>query len=121
MAEIISDRQEVDQRYSTLLKTVDGRITRQLIRPGTTYNYAYFPIVFNSEEELLRVQENMNEANIFPRRYFYPCLSTLNYVEGGENAPLSSDLSKRILCLPFHSELQADLQGNIIDLLIEAL
>lgn len=121
MQEIISNREKTDARYRSLLEGVADRLTYQKIRPGTTYNYAYFPVVFDTEEELLNVKDNMNAANIFPRRYFYPCLSALDYVEGGKQAPLSGDLSKRVLCLPYHSELGQDLQENIVKLLVEAL
>ena len=44
-------------------------------------NYSYFPIVLKSEEQLLKVQKALNDENIFPRRYFYPSLDTLKYIE----------------------------------------
>lgn len=42
----------------------------------------------------------MNKCNIFPRRYFYPSLHTLPYINKEYNLPISSFISERILCLP---------------------
>lgn len=78
-------------------------------------NYSYFPVVFDSEEILLRIQNTLKFNNIFARRYFYPSLNTLNFVNYQE-CPNSEDLSKRILCLPLFSSLNYQDQMNIINL-----
>lgn len=65
----------------------------------TDWNYAYFPVLFQSEEKLLEVQRRLNELEIFPRRYFYPSLNKLPYV-AEEGLNISERISKRILCLP---------------------
>ena len=39
--------------------------------------------------------------DVRPRRYFYPSLNTLPYVNN-QNMPISEDISKRILCLPLY-------------------
>ena len=46
----------------------------------------------------------LEKHEIYPRRYFYPSLSSLNYVNGRQT-PISDDISKRILCLPLYHEL----------------
>lgn len=71
------------------------------------YNYAYFPVIFNSENTLLRVKTALEANGIFPRRYFYPSLNTLPYVETGD-CPVSDDVSLRVLCLPLFYEMQDD-------------
>ena len=44
------------------------------------YNYAYYPVLFNSEKLLLRVLETLNQNWIHPRRYFFPSLEDLPYL-----------------------------------------
>jgi len=74
------------------------------IRNETEWNNAYFPIIFSSEKELLRIQENLGKEQIYPRRYFYPSLNNLPYVEK-QLMPISESISKRILCLPLYDDL----------------
>lgn len=80
-------------------------------------NYSYFPIVLKSEEQLLKVQKALNDENIFPRRYFYPSLDTLEYIEPKQECKISRDISKRILCLPVYIELDFDNQKEIIKII----
>lgn len=80
----------------------------------STQNYSYFPIVLDSEKTLLRVQKALNQNNIFPRRYFYPSLDTLSYIEPKQNCKVSRDISKRILCIPMYDSLTQDEQFLII-------
>ena len=37
------------------------------LRVGVTWNYSYYPIIFDTEELLLKVQEKLKNKNIFPR------------------------------------------------------
>ena len=67
-------------------------------------NFSYYPIMFTSEELLLKVTEKLNNYQIYPRRYFYPSLNNLPTVTG--NMCLNSeDISKRILCLPLSADI----------------
>jgi dTDP-4-amino-4,6-dideoxygalactose transaminase len=85
------------------------RVQRPVIHPGAAWNYSYYPIVFESEEILLKSMETLNANWIYPRRYFYPSLSTLDYVDKYE-VPVSESVSKRVLCLPmYHSLKQEDI------------
>ncbi|MGY5355748.1 DegT/DnrJ/EryC1/StrS family aminotransferase [Wenyingzhuangia sp. IMCC45467] len=81
------------------------------------YNYSYMPIVFDSEEELLIAIEKLTENNIFPRRYFYPSLNTIPYVNGN-TAPISESISKRILCLPLYFNLEKQKINEICDIIL---
>ena len=96
--DIITDRKRVSDTYDKLLSGVVGRPASQ---PGLEYNYAYYPVVFKSEDELLKVFAALNAIDIFPRRYFYPSLNKLPYVDG-ENCPVSENISSRIACLPLY-------------------
>ena len=93
--------------YNKALATLD--VQRPEILAGAEWNYSYYPIVFNTEEQLLKSISILNEHWIYPRRYFYPSLSSLSYVDTYE-VPISESISKRALCLPmFHSLKQEDI------------
>lgn len=101
--EIIRDRKEVVELYDNLLS---GKFQRPKLRQDTIYNYAYYPIIFEEESELQEAVEKLTQHNILPRRYFYPSLNTLPYLEDGQSCPVSEDIAKRILCLPLYPGLE---------------
>lgn len=68
------------------------------------WNYAYFPVLFENETSLLQAKAELNKNAINARRYFYPSLNTLPFVQGSV-CQVSEDISKRILCLPLYPEL----------------
>jgi dTDP-4-amino-4,6-dideoxygalactose transaminase len=101
ISEILSRRKSIYQCYVEKLNGLPIRF--QKIAAQTSYNYAYFPIIFENEETLLSVVDTLNLNNVYPRRYFYPCLTKLPYVSN-QSAPIAEDVAQRILCLPvFHS------------------
>ncbi len=71
------------------------------------------------EEETLKVQKALNEKQIFPRRYFYPSLDTLSYIEPKQYSPVSREISNRILALPMYPELTEEEQRLILDIIIK--
>ncbi len=105
LEEIFSGRKRVVETYLDLLKDTDLQFLK--IREHTDWNYHYFPVIFKSEEELLQVTKAMNEQNIIPRRYFYPSLNTLHYIDYQE-CKISEDISPRILCLPLYPSLEKE-------------
>ncbi|MFY7788352.1 MAG: DegT/DnrJ/EryC1/StrS family aminotransferase, partial [Thermoflexibacteraceae bacterium] len=114
MEKIIAKRRLLSEKYDKILEGL-GIVTPQ-IDNKVIYNYSYYPIVFKSEEELLEVKKILNASNIYPRRYFYPSLNTLNYVSNTP-MPISEDISRRVLCLPLYYDLQeveAKMIGNLI-------
>ncbi len=82
----------------------DAEIQKLNVADNVDFNYAYYPVVFKSEEVALRIKEKLEKNNIHPRRYFYPSLSALNYVAKG-NTPVADDVSCRVLCLPLYHAL----------------
>jgi len=110
---IIEGRKKVYERYLDELLHLNS-LTFQQFNTEATNNYAYFPVVFQTEEVLLKVKENLNKSDIFPRRYFYPSLERLPYVKPQE-APISESISKRVLCLPLFGELEWIEQKKVIE------
>lgn len=99
---IISSRKTICDFYD---KELFGLVKRPLSQSNLEYNYAYYPVVFDSEEQLWKVFNALNEENIFPRRYFYPSLNTLPYITEKYECPNSEDISKRIACLPLFYDM----------------
>lgn len=116
---VLDDMEQIKQSRKTILETyqteLQGLVQFQEQNLNATKNYSYFPIVLQSEEQLKKVEKTLNEQKIFPRRYFYPSLDTLNYIEPKQIMPMSRDISKRILCLPIY----ADLEKNNLKLIIK--
>ncbi len=111
---IFSERKKVVDFY---LENLDfTTISTMKIRENTQWNYSYFPVIFNSEEELLKVQQKLNEAEIFPRRYFYPSLNRIDFVNG-EEMPISESIASRILCLPLYVGLTEEELQLIVNLI----
>jgi len=102
LAEIIEGRKKVVDFYNEHLDFT--KLSTIKIRENTQWNYSYYPVIFETEAKLLQVQKALNEENIFPRRYFYPSLNTINYVAKIE-LPISESTASRILCLPLYMNL----------------
>jgi dTDP-4-amino-4,6-dideoxygalactose transaminase len=102
--------------YREALRHLGAQFIR--INPDCTYNYAYFPVVFPTEEILLRVMEALNAHEVFPRRYFYPSLSTLDYVQK-RACPVVESIASRVLCLPLFHDLTLEEQDMIVETVLK--
>lgn len=85
------------------------------IREGTEWNNSYYPVIFETEAQLLSVIQIMNGDGINPRRYFYPSLNTLNYVQSN-TMDVAESISRRVLCLPLFYSMSETLLGQICDI-----
>jgi dTDP-4-amino-4,6-dideoxygalactose transaminase len=67
------------------------------------------PVIFESESKLLLVKENLKKVNINIRRYFYPSLSTLEFLgDHPSSCHHADDISRRIACLPLYADLTVE-------------
>jgi len=114
MEMILQQRQLVYDRYHELLKT---SVQFQDMNLESTQNYSYFPVVFETEEKTLSVQKALNDNGVFPRRYFYPSLDTLDYLNTDQHMTISRDIAKRILALPIYPDLTEKEQAKIINII----
>lgn len=80
-------------------------------------NHAYAPVLFESEEQLLKVEVQLKENNILARRYFYPSLDTLDYLKTNQVCKYSRDIASRILCLPIYPSLNTVEQNTVLNVL----
>lgn len=116
---IISHRKSVSEQYDQLLS---DHVTL-LKKPDTLeYNYAYYPVLFASEQQLLTVKMHLENKEIFPRRYFYPSLNNLPQTKHlNAVCPVSDSVSRRVLCLPLFDGLSETETTLIADTVVAAL
>jgi dTDP-4-amino-4,6-dideoxygalactose transaminase len=85
------------------------------------YNGAYCPVIFPSEYHLLNALNDLRKISVNPRRYFYPSLNTLSYLDDYQICVNSEDLSKRVLCLPLYPDLPIENVNEICEVIIKSL
>jgi len=122
---VLDDIEEIKQKRKDILENYRSEL-KDLVQfqeqnENATKNYSYFPVLFENEAQLLKVQKALNDKQIFPRRYFYPSLDTLEYIEPKQECKTSRDISRRILCLPIYAELEKSIQEMIIKTIKENL
>lgn len=115
--EIIAERKKIVDYYNEHL--VFSKLSRIKLRESTQWNYSYYPVIFHSERILLKVQKALNEQHIFPRRYFYPSLNTIEYVKS-DRMPISEKVASRIMCLPLYSGLPIEKVDKICKIILRA-
>lgn len=98
-------------------EAVNGRYDTPVLRKGAEHNYSYYPVLFKTEAELLDMVARMNQVNIHPRRYFYPSLNDLAYVNSKRACPVSDSIAPRILCLPFYPDIEPNITEKIVGLI----
>jgi dTDP-4-amino-4,6-dideoxygalactose transaminase len=113
--EILQNRKKQWLHYREKLKGL--RVNFLKLNSDAEFNYAYFPIVFKSEELLEKSISALNNQYVFPRRYFYPSLSTLDYVNQIK-CPVAESISPRVLCLPLYHDLTIEEQDMICRILL---
>jgi dTDP-4-amino-4,6-dideoxygalactose transaminase len=118
---VLDDMQNLHEKrriiYEFYKKELEGVVKFQQQNKDSTQNYSYFPIILENEEQLIQVEKLLYEKEIYPRRYFYPSLDTLTYINPKQYCDISRDISKRILCLPMYPELTKKEQELIIELI----
>lgn len=119
--EIKNIKDKRKELYEVYQKELLGIVEFQKQNKNSTLNYSYFPIILKDKEQTLKIEKLLNDNNIFPRRYFYPSLDTLNYIKPKQFMKNSRDMSSKILCLPLYSELSENDQYRIIRIVKEVL
>jgi len=100
---IIEERRKIHEYY---MNNLPRNLTFQKRNDNGTSNYCYFPVVFDTEEILLKIKQALNNEDIYPRRYFYPPLHDLSYIKTQDNLQNCTYISNRILCLPIYQSME---------------
>ena len=111
---IKQQRANIWQRY---IENLPRQLKLQQWHKHGENNHAYAPVLFENEEQLLRIEAKLQESNVLPRRYFYPSLDTLDYLQSKQVCKHSRDIASRILCLPIYPSLDIKSVKKIIRLI----
>ncbi|WP_108822505.1 DegT/DnrJ/EryC1/StrS aminotransferase family protein [Dysgonomonas sp. Marseille-P4361] len=109
----ISNRVELAKLYDSLLKDIPG-LTFMEVGEGVDHTYPYYPIRVNTAEYGMSRDDlyfKLQEYDVFGRRYFYPLISDFPTYKGlpsadTSNLPISTQVSKEIICLPMYASLE---------------
>jgi dTDP-4-amino-4,6-dideoxygalactose transaminase len=100
---ILKERKAVVDIYNKAFDKSNLQLLK--IRDRTEWNYCYYPVIFKNEEQLLKVKKALEKNHINARRYFYPSLDTLPYVDA-DTCLVSREIASSILCLPLYVGLE---------------
>ncbi|OOE62344.1 DegT/DnrJ/EryC1/StrS family aminotransferase [Salinivibrio kushneri] len=115
MEDNLTARKNVWQFYK---QSITKALQMQKLHEELVYNYSYFPIVFESEQQAVNVAAKLKESGVHARRYFYPSLDKLGLVEKDNKvSSFSRDIASRILCLPIYATLSTTEVKYITDIL----
>lgn len=115
--QLIESREKISEQYDSKLTALN--LQRPVLNKDFKRNFSFHPVIFNSENDLLKAKNALEKNEIYPRRYFYPSLNLLFYLsdEMKKDCPISEDISKRVLCLPLYH----DLSDSEVDLICETV
>ncbi|KKA44105.1 DegT/DnrJ/EryC1/StrS aminotransferase family protein [Salinivibrio sp. KP-1] len=115
MEDNLTARKNLWQFYQ---QSITKALQMQKLHEELVYNYSYFPIVFESEQQAVNVAAKLKEGGVHARRYFYPSLDKLGLVEKDNKvSSFSRDIASRILCLPIYATLSTTEVKYITDIL----
>lgn len=113
-------RKEITEKYLELLEGIK-EITIPTWSENGTKNYAYFPVLFSSEDLMLICKKELEENKVFSRRYFYPSLgNSLPYVDA-VSLKVTDEVSKKVLCLPLYYDLSIEDVKKISNIISEKI
>jgi len=116
IAAIHNKRKVLTERFDVKLSKL--KAYKPKWHKNASLNYAYYPLVLESEELLLGIKEKLDGKEIFTRRYFYPSLAkTLPYLPK-INMTVTDDIASRVLCLPLYFDLSESEVDMICQLIL---
>lgn len=113
---ILEKRKQQFDYYNYRLESLN--VQRQSIHSKCQYNCAYYPIILKNEDLLFRIVEELKYHQIFPRRYFYPSLNTLPYLDNIVSCTVSEKMTKGSLCLPLYHTLSKEEQYMVCRIIL---
>ena len=118
ITEISKKRKILTARYDHNIQTL--KATRPLWHENSENNASYYPVIFESDELLLRCKQHLQNKEVGTRRYFYPSLATTLHYLKPTNLPVTDDISSKVLCLPLFYDLSIEEVDMICRLLLRA-
>lgn len=118
----IECRKQIVEHYIERLSKIEGIRVFSWDSPGVVYNYAYFPVLFDSDSLGISrdaiAERLQREYHICVRKYFYPILSDLHcYRDMSDSGltPIAKKIAGQVLTLPLFVELTYEQVDYICD------
>ena len=118
MEENLLSREKVFSYYSKALPT---GLQHQRLNISASQNYAYVPVVLNSEKDVVLFVDRLKEEGIVARRYFYPSLDQVDVGWPLQSTAISREIASRIVCLPIYSSIPIKILEKITNILAEVM
>jgi dTDP-4-amino-4,6-dideoxygalactose transaminase len=118
---IIHSRLLMSKRYFSELSDIPGCSFQEIHKETTKYNHAYFPLIIENEFKANQLISLAFEKGIEFRKYCYPSLSLLPFIDNSCITPIADDLAKRTVCIPLYPSLVIEQQEQIIQLIKNVL
>lgn len=112
--ECLQKRRKLADYYDNKIQNLS--LSRPKVRDHTFYNYAYYPVLFETPEIRKKIVQKLKAHSIETRSYFRPSLQNLPYVDSAE-VPVSSSVAQRVLCLPLFYDLTFEEIDQITEIL----
>lgn len=117
ISKILEKRQLLVETYNEKLQNLNA--IRPIWKNNATLNYAFYPLIFDTEEHMQKCIQKLESKDIYPRRYFFPSLaSSLPYVES-KKFEVNDSICTRVVCLPLYFDLKVEEVELICSLLLE--
>lgn len=116
--DILEKRKAISKRYDENL--INSGTVKPVWHIDSNNNYAYYPIIFGSEELMLQCMENLKNHEIFTRRYFYPSLGNVLPYLNPVCLDVTDRISKCVMCLPLYQELKLEEVDLICELILKS-
>lgn len=120
-------RKEIEALYREALVDTQG-ITLLPVQYATVGNASYFPIMVEHDYPIGRdeLYQELKNAGIHGRRYFYPLLSNLSFYNdlpssAKETLPIANEVADKVICLPIHQELADDDVRKVVGIIKSAM
>src|SRR5690606_40833833 len=112
-------RKQLTEAYDSGLSSMP--LLKPVWHKEANLNYAYYPLIFENEEQMLSCRNSLAEKSIQTRRYFYPSLAnTLPYVPA-KNLPATDEIASKILCLPLYYDLAVEEAQEIAETITQKI
>ncbi|MEH6535823.1 MAG: DegT/DnrJ/EryC1/StrS family aminotransferase [Psychroserpens sp.] len=116
---IVEQRKEIVEMYNSAFESTCLQLLK--LRKNTIWNYSYYPVIFETENQMLKVKQVLEDNAVFPRRYFYPSLNHLPYIANTTEVPVSDKIAPCVLCMPLYVGLKEEEVKFIIQLVLDNL
>ncbi len=114
---ILEKRRAQYEQYNSVMKYLKVKTIK--LNPESSFNYAYYPAIFETEAALLKAEELLNAHWIYPRRYFFPTLNKLRYITNSL-CPVCDEINLKVLCLPMYHNISMEEIDFVCRLLLRA-